>query len=230
MRFRMLPCGAAAFLLVLAVPAAAGVPHTVQPGETLWSIATDNNFTTRTITTFNGLEENASVAVGTTIEIPTEAEGAAALESAGVEAGADDETQGGPPGSPPVADPAGQPGLAPIHHPDSTPYLESEAAAAWTAMREHAVVKLGVDIYPLGPLSAYRTRAQQRYLWHLYKSGEGNPANPPGTSSHETGTAIDLATGEMRKVIDEIGHRYGWQKVEADTEWWHITYVGGYGG
>jgi N-acetylmuramoyl-L-alanine amidase len=59
--------------------AQASVPHTVQPGETLWSIATASNFTTRALAAANGLPENAQVVVGTTIQIPSEAEAAAAL-------------------------------------------------------------------------------------------------------------------------------------------------------
>ena len=55
------------------------VPHTVQPGETLWSIAAANNFTTRSLAAANGLSEDAQVVVGTTIQIPSEAEAAAAL-------------------------------------------------------------------------------------------------------------------------------------------------------
>ena len=50
------PCAA---LLLFAAPAGAAVPHTVQPGETLWSIAAANNLTTRTVAAFNGLSENA---------------------------------------------------------------------------------------------------------------------------------------------------------------------------
>jgi len=34
---------AVAAALISATPASAGVPHTVQPGETLWSIAAANN-------------------------------------------------------------------------------------------------------------------------------------------------------------------------------------------
>ncbi len=68
----------------LAAPARAALPHRVLPGETLWSIAAANNFTTRTIAAFNGLSEDAPVYAGETIQIPTEAEGAAALASAGV--------------------------------------------------------------------------------------------------------------------------------------------------
>ena len=60
-------------------PAVAAVPHTVQPGETLWSIAAANNFTTRALAAYNGLSEDSQVVAGSTIQIPTESEAAAAL-------------------------------------------------------------------------------------------------------------------------------------------------------
>ena len=72
---------ATAVLALSASPAGAAVPHTVQPGETLWSIAAANNFTTRTVAAYNALPEDARVDVGETIQIPTETEGAAALAS-----------------------------------------------------------------------------------------------------------------------------------------------------
>ena len=84
-----------------------------------------------------------------------------------------------------------------------------------------------IDIYPAGSLSAYRTYEQQAYLYDLYLAGLGAPANPPGTSSHEYGTAVDLASPEMRTVIDQIGPTYGWSKVHGPDEWWHVDYVGG---
>src|SRR3954447_18743004 len=72
-------------LLLLLAPAQAGaaVGHTVQPGETLWSIAAANNLTTRTVAAFNGLSENAQVVLGSTINVPTVAEGASALAAPG---------------------------------------------------------------------------------------------------------------------------------------------------
>ena len=72
--------------LAAAAPAAAAVPHTVQPGETLWSIAAANNLTTRTVAAFNGLPEDGQVVLGSTIKVPTAVEGAAALQNAGVDA------------------------------------------------------------------------------------------------------------------------------------------------
>ena len=59
--------------------ATAAVPHTVQPGETLWSIAAASNFTTRAVAVYNGLPEDAQVVIGSTIQIPSETEAAAAL-------------------------------------------------------------------------------------------------------------------------------------------------------
>src|SRR6186997_1862793 len=67
-----------------AAPAGAAVPHTVQPGETLWSIAAANNLTTRTVAAFNGLSENSQVVLGSTIQVPTTVEGYAALQTAGL--------------------------------------------------------------------------------------------------------------------------------------------------
>jgi soluble lytic murein transglycosylase-like protein len=71
-------------LLALAAPASAEVAHTVQPGETLWSIAAANNLTTRTVAAYNGLSEDAQVVLGSTIRVPTTVEGYAALQNAGV--------------------------------------------------------------------------------------------------------------------------------------------------
>src|SRR5919107_3277428 len=70
--------------LIGAAPAAAAVPHTVQPGETLWSIAAANNLTTRTVAAFNGLSEDSQVVLGQTIQVPTTVEGYASLVNAGL--------------------------------------------------------------------------------------------------------------------------------------------------
>src|SRR4051812_46053950 len=70
--------------LVAATPASAGVPHVVQPGESLWSIAAANNFTTRALAAANGLSENSNVVLGSTIQIPSLSEASTALQSAGI--------------------------------------------------------------------------------------------------------------------------------------------------
>jgi LysM repeat protein len=238
-RCRALLAVAFAAFPMAASPAHAAVPHTVAPGETLWSIAAANNFTTRTVAAFNGLSEDSAVYAGETIEIPTEAEGATALSSTGstgeASASESDSTSTTatsvtdsasatvpPPPSPPYW-------TAPIYCPScpsGEAYLASNAAAAWNAMRQESLSLYGVDLYPAGPFSAYRSYAQQLYLYEQYLSGRGNLAAVPGTSSHEYGIALDLADPSMRNVIDEIGSRYGWAKTEASSEWWHVNYVG----
>ena len=73
--------------LAICAPANAGVTHIVKPGETLWSIAASNNFTTRSLAAANGLSEDAQVVLGSHIQIPTVAEAASALQKAGVSSG-----------------------------------------------------------------------------------------------------------------------------------------------
>src|SRR5919112_2594720 len=64
--------------MTVAAPASASVPHTVQPGETLWSIAAANNMATSYVASFNGLSPDSNVVLGSTIQIPSEGEAAPA--------------------------------------------------------------------------------------------------------------------------------------------------------
>jgi LysM repeat protein len=254
-------------------PAIAAVAHVVQPGESLWSIASANNLTTRTVAVFNGRSEDAMVIAGETVQVPTVEEGAAALASAGVgsssvaASGADHlvqpgeslssialangltvqevasfnglsedalliagETIGVPAasgtgsGTAPAVDPST--GLAYLWSPAGSVPLDPAAASAFEAMRQASLSRFGVDLYPGGLLSGYRTYEQQANLYDLFLSGQGAPANPPGTSSHEYGAAVDLAEPVMRDIIDQIGGSYGWAGT-IPSEWWHVAYVGG---
>jgi LysM repeat protein len=101
--------GAVALAIFAATPASAGVPHTVQPGETLWSIAAANNFTTRALAAANGLPETAQVVLGHTIMIPSEGEAATALGLGGATAAptAAGQVAGPPPASSGAPPPAG---------------------------------------------------------------------------------------------------------------------------
>jgi hypothetical protein len=223
---RSLACSVGGMLLA-AAPAVAAAPHTVLPGETLWSIAAANNLTTRTVAVYNGLPESAQLVAGTTIYVPTVSEGAAALAS-----GAPAVT---PPPSTGASDPAGSstttiasaPGMGHVPSPYGELHLAPAAADAWNRMRTDALSAYGVDIYPGGPLSAYRTYEQQAELYEAFLAGYGAPANPPGTSSHELGTAVDVETPEMRWVVDQTGSSYGWSKLHGPNEWWHVDYIGG---
>ena len=235
-----------AALLASAPATLAATPHVVQPGETLWSIAAASNLTTRTVAVYNGVAEDAHLVAGTTIQVPTVDEGAAAL-AAGTPAVAAPAVAAGPvEPAPAVADPvaaepaaaappgssaleaiAPAPGMGHVPSPYGELHLIPAAADAWNAMRQEALDVYGVDLHPGGPVSAYRTYEQQAALYDLFLAGLGEPANPPGYSSHELGTAVDVPTPEMRSVIDEIGWKYGWGKVHAPGEWWHVDYYGG---
>jgi N-acetylmuramoyl-L-alanine amidase len=57
-----------------AAPAGAAVPHVVQPGETLWSIASANNLYTSALAAYNGMSPTAPAVLGSTIMIPSAAE------------------------------------------------------------------------------------------------------------------------------------------------------------
>jgi LysM repeat protein len=224
---RLLACSVGGMLLASS-PALAAAPHTVLPGETLWSIAAANNLTTRTVAVYNGLPETAQLVAGTTVYVPTVAEGAAALAS-GAPAVAPPSTSG-------AADPAGgssttriapAPGMGHVPSPYGELHLAPAAADAWNRMRANALTAYGIDIYPGGPLSAYRKYEQQAELYEAFLAGYGAPANPPGSSSHELGTAVDVETPEMRWVIDQTGASYGWSKLHGPNEWWHVDYFGG---
>ncbi len=85
--------------------------------------------------------------------------------------------------------------------------------------------QLGVPI--LGNIdSSYRTYAQQQALYNAYLNGTGNLAAKPGTSNHETGTAIDINSGflashpEVRSWLAS----HGWANDVGGEAWhWHWT-------
>ncbi len=82
MRSRIVLLACAGALAGAPSGAAAAVPHVVGPGETLWSIAAANNFTTHALAAFNGLPDDANVVLGSTIQIPSVAEASARLAAA----------------------------------------------------------------------------------------------------------------------------------------------------
>jgi LysM repeat protein len=208
----------------LATPAGAAVPHTVQPGETLWGIATANGVSAEAVAAYNGLEDPNYIVSGSTIEVPT-AEEAAAVAPASTDGATG--THAVPTDGAPAPAPGETAWLAHIPSPFGDLHLDPGAAASWNAMREESLATFGIDLYPGGALSAFRTYAQQDYLYQLYLAGAGEPANPPGSSTHELGVAVDVAEPVMRDIIDQIGPTYGWYGTIA-TEWWHVEYLGGY--
>jgi D-alanyl-D-alanine dipeptidase len=108
-------------------------------------------------------------------------------------------------------------------------YLRKDAALAFNAMNYESERRFGVTLRVSSARTAYRPLADQRHFWNLYTSGRGNLAARPGTSNHGLGIAVDLATPEMRKIVDQIGEKYGFAKQwsDAPTEWWHIRWKEG---
>jgi LysM repeat protein len=185
-----------------AEPASPHRTYTTRPGDTMWSVARRNGVPVASLASASGRPVDGPLPVGAELRLP-----------------------------PPSPPPGGNGRLpfslqVPIHSPRGPAYLAPDAARAWEAMRQASLRELGVDLYPFGPESAYRSYGKQVEAWRVFKAG-GPPAAPPGTSAHGLGKAVDLASPEMRKAVDRLGGRFGWAKTEAPSEWGHVNYVGG---
>lgn len=103
--------------------------------------------------------------------------------------------------------------------------LREDAARGWKAPGGPE----DAGLRPAGEASSYRyispasKYGTQEYFWN----NQPPLAAYPGTSEHGCGRAIDLAAMWMRQWIDAHGAAYGWKKVEAWSEWWHVNFVGG---
>ncbi len=197
---------AAAFAATLAVASSASA-HTTLAGESLWSIAQANGVSVYALAAANGRGLNDLLLPGDTLVVPAPTPAAPATSYAAAAAAA--------------------PGMVPVSGPAGTTYLPPSAAANFAALRRRSLAHYGVDLYPAGALSGYRTYAQQAELYRRYQLGLGPVAAPPGTSAHELGRALDLASPTMRAPLDALGPGYGWRKIESPGEWWHVSYVGG---
>jgi hypothetical protein len=225
-----LPFTALAATIALAIApsaATAAVTHTIQPGETLSGIAAANGLSTDALASWNGVASDYLVIAGASLSVPAPEEvGLGATTTTTATATTTDPATGAVVADPAVTTAAPAPWLGTISSPWGDLYLDAGAAAAWNAMRNASLSTYGVDLYPAGPLSAYRTSTQQGEMYEMYLAGTGAPANPPGYSSHELGVSVDLATPEMRNIVDQIGWQYGWGKFEAPDEWWHVSWGG----
>ena len=117
--------------------------------------------------------------------------------------------------------------LASIYHPKLRLRLAAgDAVASWNTMRMFLLQRYGSrgDIYPEGPLGAYRDYAGQVRCRELY----GNNAAVPGTSNHGLGHAVDCADHDMARLVDLHGGLFGWHHWDAKWEWWHREYDGGF--
>ncbi len=79
---------AVALLALVPATAHASVPHTVEPGETLWSIASANGVSTQTLAAANGISSEAHVVIGNTLQVPSAGTGAPAAPAATASSGA----------------------------------------------------------------------------------------------------------------------------------------------
>jgi hypothetical protein len=107
--------------------------------------------------------------------------------------------------------------------------LKGPIAASWNAMNVLARAPpsrggCGLTLYPVGPISSYRSYAAQYYLWtHWPHAYDRRWKAFPGTSLHGYGRAVDLASYAMRYCVNKIGSRFGWGKCDAPLEWWHVV-------
>ena len=189
-------------LLAAAAPANAALSHTVQPGETLWSIAAANNLTTRTVAAFNGLPETANVVLGSTINVPTIVEGAAALQAAGVQ------LAGVPPqaAAAAAAAPAASTGSAP---PPAGSYvvragdtLSGLAASAGVATSQIAAAN-GLD--PAGPLLTGTVLRLPSGAPAPPRSSQPLPSQRVVPAAAPAPTATRLGAGDIQSVAAANG-------------------------
>ena len=105
-----------------------------------------------------------------------------------------------------------------------------KAAGAWNSMCKEAKNKGMAIPYPTGSASSYRTYEQQQGFYNDYINGNGPVAAYPGTSNQGWGKATDCATSAGVSTVKAIGGKYGIRWGEAPSEWWHVTYYGGWTG
>ena len=185
-------------LLAAAAPANAAVSHTVQPGETLWSIAAANNLTTRTVAAFNGVPETANVVLGSTINVPTTVEGASALQAAGVQ------LEGVAPQAPaaPAAATAGAPPPAGSYVVRAGDTLSGLAANAGVATAQIAAAN-GLD--PSGPLLTGTVLKLPSGAPAPARSSQPLPSQRVVPAAAPAATPTRLGAGDIQSVASSHG-------------------------
>lgn len=123
-------------------------------------------------------------------------------------------------------------------------YLRSDAAQAFLWMADEARAA-GI---PLAAGSAFRSMAEQSYLWSLSvtgkykdKTGKNVPVAFPGTSNHQQAVTVDITDGVQRGFDRDLWYasalfkwmlahapKFGWSWAEGKkiNEPWHWNYVG----
>lgn len=104
-------------------------------------------------------------------------------------------------------------------------YLQSAPKNVWAAFirMQSAAARDGVS---LRVNSAFRTMSKQRQLYDAYKAGTGNLAAKPGYSTHQMGSAVDIAVRDNSNILPWLrsnAGRYGfWEAVSSED--WHWQY------
>jgi LAS superfamily LD-carboxypeptidase LdcB len=119
--------------------------------------------------------------------------------------------------------------------------LHRRAAEAWMALVTAARVD-GIDAPLLLPISGYRSPEEQDWLWRGALQKYGDPEEAclwvarPGTSSHQSGRAVDCHLGDpiesefAERMRDTPAYRWLVAHAEAfgfypyDLEPWHWEY------
>jgi soluble lytic murein transglycosylase-like protein len=183
---------------VLAAPAGAAVPHVVQPGETLWTIAAANNLTTRTVAVYNGLSEDSQVVLGSTLMVPTTVEGYAALHSAGLVPA--DPAQAAAPATTEAAPVAAAPAAPVAAAPVTTPAADAPAPQGHYKVREGDTLgglasSSGVSVDAMAAMNGLDPAAPL-LIGTVLKLPSGAPAPPQASVPEPEQTVVPEAAPE----------------------------------
>lgn len=110
-------------------------------------------------------------------------------------------------------------------------YLRKDAANAFIQMNAAFKQATGRS---LGITEGWRSYDEQVRLYNLYRSGRGNLAAKPGTSTHGNGTAVDIngygdPNGPAFQWLRQNASRFGYKWTGgtfSQIEPWHWDYVG----
>jgi soluble lytic murein transglycosylase-like protein len=181
--------------------------HTVQPGDTLWSIAAANNYTTRTLAAYNGLPEDGHVVLGSTIRVPSAVEGAAALTRAGITPGARAAATGGQPAAAAPASTSASKGGYLVRPGDT---LSALAASSGAKVSDLAAMN-GLD--PARPLIAGTRITLPNSGVAAARTSTSAPKAAPATSSapvqKPAAAAAPAASRVQASEVQRVAQEYG---------------------
>ena len=172
----------------------------MQPGETLWSIAAANNLTTRTVAAYNGLSEDAQVVLGSTINVPTVAEGAGALQGTAPQAAAPATAAAAP--APAPAPSQGAPAVLGSYVVRAGDTLSGLAANAGVATEQMAAAN-GLD--PTAPLLTGTVLKLPSGAPTPARASEPLPAQRVVPAHGPEPTPTRLGAGDIRSVASQYG-------------------------